>query len=135
MSTRHDTRQFEEEATADNRDMRRRNVRRKKRRWPYVLLLLIGIILFLPNVVTMLGLEQHAISMFTGDLNGTLKIGRTSAGWFQPLTLKNVSLIDENNETVLSVAEVKSSKRLWSFARSAFGDADYGQFRDSTTGR
>ena len=128
MSTRHDRRQFKDDATVDNIDMRGGNVRRKKRRWPYVLLLLVGITLFLPNVVTMLGLEQHAISMFTGDLNGTLKVGRTSAGWFQPLTLKNVSLIDDNQETVLSVAEVKSSKRLWSFVSSAFGDADYGHF-------
>ena len=103
----------------------------RRRRWPYVLLLLLGLILVLPNVVTLMGLEQRAINMFTGDLNGQLKIGRASAGWFQPLTLKNVSLLDANQQPVVSIAEVKSSNRLWSFARSAFsslGSADYGHF-------
>ena len=104
---------------------------RRRRRWPYLLLLLLILILILPNVVTMMGLEQRAVNMFTGDLNGQLKIGRASAGWFQPLTLKNVSLLDENQQPVVSVAEVKSSKRLWSFASGALGNlgnADFGHF-------
>ncbi len=104
---------------------------RRRRRWPYLLLLLLMLILVLPNVVTMMGLEQRAVNMFTGDLNGQLKIGRASAGWFQPLTLKNVTLLDENQQPVVSVAEVKSSKRLWSFASSALSDlgkADFGHF-------
>ena len=104
---------------------------RRRRRWPYILLLLLVLILILPNVVTLMGLEQRAVNMFTGDLNGQLKIGRASAGWFQPLTLKNVSLLDANQQPVVSIAEVKSSKRLWSFASSAMGNlgsADYGHF-------
>jgi len=104
---------------------------RRRRRWPYILLLLLLLILVLPNVVTLMGLEQRAVNMFTGDLNGQLKIGRASAGWFQPLTLKNVTLLDANEQPVISVAEVKSSKRLWSFASGALGDlgkADFGHF-------
>ena len=104
---------------------------RRRRRWPYLLLLLLVLILILPNVVTLMGLEQRAVNMFTGDLNGQLKIGRASAGWFQPLTLKNVTLLDDNQQPVVSVAEVKSSKRLWSFASGALGDlgkADFGHF-------
>jgi len=104
---------------------------RRRRRWPYILLLLLVLILILPNVVTLMGLEQRAVNMFTGDLNGQLKIGRASTGWFQPLTLKNVSLLDANQQPVVSIAEVKSSKRLWSFASSAMGNlgsADYGHF-------
>ena len=103
----------------------------RRRRWPYILLLLLVLILVLPNVVTLMGLEQRAVNMFTGDLNGQLKIGRASAGWFQPLTLKNVTLLDDNQQPVVSIAEVKSSKRLWSFASSALGDlgkADFGHF-------
>ena len=101
---------------------------RRRRRWPYLLLLLLVLILILPNVVTLMGLEQRAVNMFTGDLNGQLKIGRASAGWFQPLTLKNVTLLDDNQQPVVSVAEVKSSKRLWSFASGALGDLGKADF-------
>ena len=104
---------------------------RRRRRWPYLLLLMLVLILVLPNVATLMGLEQRAVDMFTGDLNGQLKIGRASAGWFQPLTLKNVTLLDNDQQPVVSIAEVKSSKRLWSFASGALGDlsqADFGHF-------
>jgi len=128
MSHSRDRRQRD---NSDESSSRSAQFPRRRRRWPWVLLLLLILILILPNVVTMMGLEQRAVNMFTGDLNGQLKIGRASAGWFQPLTLKNVTLLDENEQPVVSVAEVKSSKRLWSFASGALGDlgkADFGHF-------
>ena len=38
---------------------------RRRRRWPYILLLLLLLILVLPNVVTLMGLEQRAVNMLS----------------------------------------------------------------------
>ena len=101
---------------------------RRARRWPWLVLMLLVFILLLPNALTLMGLEQTLIKQFTGDLNGELKVGRVSAGWFQPVVLKNVSLLDADQQPVISIAEVKSSKRLWSFVASVFQSPDYGHF-------
>ncbi len=131
MSRQRDRRQPERSQHA-NPQSRNQSEYPRRRRWPYVLLFLSGLILILPNALTMMGLEQRAVNLFTGDLNGQLKIGSASAGWFQPLTLKNVSLLDTNQQPVLNIAEVRSSKRLWGFVGNAFGgsisDADFGHF-------
>lgn len=105
-------------ADSDNRG------RRPGRRWLYALLAIVTLVLFLPNIVTMLGLQQQAVNMFAGDIDGELKIGRMTAGWFQPVTIRNVSLFDRDGQAVLSIAEIKSSRRLWSLLRTD----DYGHF-------
>jgi hypothetical protein len=99
------------------------NTRRKKRRrWPWFLLILLLLFLALPNLITMFGLERYAIDMATSDFKGKLSVGRSSVGWFQPITLKNVSAVDEAGQPLFSAAEVKTSKRLFSLINTN----DYG---------
>lgn len=98
------------------------NPPRKKRRWPWYLLVLLILLLALPNLITLLGLERHAIDMAMSDFKGKLTVGRSSVGWFQPITLKNVSAVDEAGQPLFSAAEVKTSKRLYSFINTN----DYG---------
>ena len=121
MSRQSDDRRRNQDNTTERRPQR-------GRRWPWLLLMLLVVILLLPNALTLMGLEQTLVKQFTGDLNGELKIGRASVGWFQPVILKNVSLLDADQQPVISIAEVKSSKRLWSFVASVFQSPDYGHF-------
>ena len=88
---------------------------RRKRRWPWYLLVLLILLLALPNLITLFGLERHAIDMAMSDFKGKLTVGRSSVGWFQPITLKNVSAVDEAGQPLFSAAEIRTSKRLYSF--------------------
>ena len=92
---------------------------RKKRRWPWYLLILLILLLALPNLITLFGLERHAIDMAMSDFKGKLTVGRSSVGWFQPVTLKNVSAVDEAGQPLFSAAEVRTSKRLYSFINTS----------------
>lgn len=94
----------------------------RRRRWPWFLLILLLLFLALPNLITLFGLERHAIDMATSDFKGKLTVGRSSVGWFQPITLKNVSAVDEAGQPLFSAAEVRTSKRLFSFVNTS----DYG---------
>ena len=96
--------------------------RRRRRRWPWILLVLLLLILALPNLITLFGMERYAIDMATSDFKGKISIGRSSVGWFQPITLKNVSAVDEAGQPLFSAAEVRTSKRLFSFINAK----DYG---------
>ena len=115
MSNRRPTNDLSNESTTQPR-------RRRRRRWPWVLLVLLLLVLALPNLVTLLGMERYAINMATSDFKGKLTIGRSSVGWFQPITLKNVSAVDEAGQPLFSAAEIRTSKRLYSFISAT----DYG---------
>lgn len=95
---------------------------RRRRRWPWILLVLVLGILALPNLITLLGLERHAIDMALSDFKGNLTVGRSSVGWFQPVILKNVSAVDQAGQPLFSAAEIRTSKRLYSFLNTN----DYG---------
>jgi len=101
-------------ASTDSPSPLRQEQRTKRRRWPWVLLILLLLALALPNLITMMGLERYAIDMAMSDFKGKLTVGRSSIGWFQPITLKNVSAVDEAGQPLFSAAEVKTSKRLFS---------------------
>ena len=47
---------------------------KKRRRWPWFLLLLLVIVFFLPNVIAMTGLKQHAIDYALTDFNGRVTV-------------------------------------------------------------
>lgn len=101
---------------------RRSTQRRRRRRWPWILLALILGILALPNLITLLGLERYAIDMAMSDFKGSLTVGRSSVGWFQPVILKNVAAVDQAGQPLFSASEIRTSKRLYSFLNTA----DYG---------
>ncbi len=95
---------------------------RRRRRWPWILLALLLLILASPNLITLFGLERYAIDMALSEFKGKVTVGRSSIGWFQPVMLKNVTAVDENGQSLFSAAEVRTSKRLFSFINTN----DYG---------
>ena len=96
----------------------------RRRRWPYVLLVLLVAIFLLPNLIGWLGLQQTAINYALSDFNGEISVEKVSLGWLQPIKLTNVSAKDTNGNSLFNVESVTSTNSLYSFAMSN----DYGQF-------
>ena len=109
---------------ADRENYREEQVYRRKRRWPWFLLLL-GIVLFLlPNLIGWLGLQQKAIDYALSDFNGQISVEDVSLGWIQPIKLSNLRAVDPNGNPIFEAASVTSTKPLYSFLTSN----DYGRF-------
>ena len=118
----------ERRPTTDHSNESPTQPRRRRRRWPWVLLVLLLLVLALPNLVTLFGMERYAIDMAASDFKGKLTVGRSSVGWFQPITLKNVSAVDEAGQPLFSAAEIRTSKRLFSFINATdFGHIELSQ--------
>ena len=95
---------------------------KKRRRWPWFLLLLLVIIFFLPNVIAMTGLKQHAIDYALTDFNGRVTVKSASFGWLQPITLQQIEAVDTAGQPLATIEELKTSRSLISFLTSS----DYG---------
>ena len=118
------------EDTAESRRRRERSERelyrdspRRKRRWPWVLLFLLALVLLLPNLIGWLGLQQKALDYALSDFNGKVTIEKASLGWFQPVKLSNVQAVDPQGNPLFSVESVTTTNSLYRFLTSS----DYGE--------
>lgn len=102
---------------------------RKPRRWlrRFAVLLVALLVLgwFAPTLLVRAGLLNTVVAKATAKLNGTVTVGGASLGWFSPVVLHDVKLLDANGRPVLTAPTVESSKSLLSLARS---QADLGTF-------
>ncbi|MGY8748951.1 MAG: hypothetical protein ACKVHR_12975 [Pirellulales bacterium] len=96
----------------------------RKRRWKWLLLLLIAVILIFPNLLGWIGLQQTAIDFVLKDFKGKISVEQAAFGWLQPIELHQVTAIDEEGDPLFEMAEITSSKPLYSFL---FSD-DLGMF-------
>ena len=115
---------FDGDETSTPRRSRSRDGRKRRRKWPFVLLLLIALVFFLPNMIGWFGLQQKAIDYALSDFQGEVTVEKVSFGWLQPIQLTNVAAKDLNGNALFQVESVTSNKPLYSFATSS----DYGQF-------
>ena len=89
-------------------------VRRFRR--PLVALLLVIVLVWIaPWVVAATGLCNTVLARIFSDLRGTVTCGSASFGWFSPVTIADVSIVDLDGNTVLSAAQVTSDKSLLVF--------------------
>lgn len=95
-----------------------------RRRWPWVFLLLGLFVFFLPNLIGWTGMQQAAIDYGMSDFQGRISVESVSAGWFQPLKLANVTAVDVDGNPIAQIADVTSSKSLFSLLTGE----DYGEF-------
>ena len=114
-------RQTESNPFEDDRERPGRSLT-KRRRWPWILLLLLVVVFFLPNVIAMTGLKQQAIDYALADFNGRVTVKSASFGWLQPTTLRQIEAVDEAGQPLATIEEVKTSRSLISFLTSS----DYG---------
>lgn len=96
----------------------------RKRRWKWLILFVVAIILIFPNLLGWIGLQQTAINFALRDFQGKVSVEQAAFGWIQPIELHNVTAIDEQGNLLFKTAEITSSKPLYSFL---FSD-DMGMF-------
>ena len=96
----------------------------RKRRWRWLVLLIIAIILIFPNLLGWIGLQQTAIELVLKDFRGKISVEQAALGWIQPIELRGVTAIDEEGNLLFTTPEIISSKPLYSFLFSA----DMGMF-------
>lgn len=110
-----DSRDNDSRSRSNRRSSSTSRTRTKRRRWPWVLLFLLLLIGLLPNIIGWTGMHQTAINYFASDFNGKINIEKASLGWFQPVSLSNISAVDNEGNDLLKVESVQTSNRLYSF--------------------
>ena len=94
-----------------------------RRRWPWVLLALLVIVLLLPNIIGWLGLQKHILPYAVKDFNGSVNVQSASMGWFQPIKLSGVEVKDRAGNPILNAASIETSRPMHAFVTSS----DYGE--------
>ncbi len=89
---------------------------RKRRRWPRVVIALLGLLLlliwFAPTIVARTVLRNALARQVGASLDGTLTIGGASLGWLAPIELREIQLTDPQGRVVAQIPRVTSSKSL-----------------------
>lgn len=106
-----------------DRNKREGRKRNKRRMWPWMLLLFLAAVFFLPMIVGQTALKDKAIKYATSDFNGTVNVDHVSLGWFSPVKLKGISVLDAESQPLLQVDEVTTTKPLLGFITGS----DYGE--------
>ncbi len=90
---------------------------RKRGRWmklAFVLLILLGIFgWFAPTIVATSVVRNQLVKRLFPDFSGVIDCGEMSIGWASPIVIKNFRLEDEDDRTMLEVAEFSTSETLW----------------------
>ena len=136
MSNRRNPDPFEPDAR-DRRRSRRRETDRsrdydstletkpRRRRWPFILLVLVLLIALLPNLIGWFGLHRHVLPYALSDFQGKVDIGQASLGWFQKVQLGNVTATDLAGNPLATIESIKTSKPLYAFMTgSDYGEVD-----------
>src|SRR4051812_48827760 len=91
------------------------------RRWGLHLLAVLGCLLLLlwaaPALVAWSPLVSWACDQSKEYLgiNGSIRVGSVSLGWFSPITLHNLEVRDDNNHPVIQVVKITSDRSLLHF--------------------
>ena len=72
-------------------------------------------VLFAPTILVNTPLKQSALDYAFSDVNGNVKVGKITVGWFSPVRLEHVTLADANGQEVIAVDSIATSNRLLSF--------------------
>ncbi len=115
--------ELEAENARPNQRRERAEFRKRPTRWPYYLLILLALIFFLPNLVGWFGLHQTAINYAAADFRGEIQVEKFSAGWLQPVELSGIRVVDDQQQLMLEVDSIRTSKKLFKLV----GVSDYGQ--------
>ena len=85
---------------------------------------LLVIVFFSPMIVATSPLRQWVIDRALGDFNGSATVQSVSLGWFSPVQIEGLSVVDHQGEPLLSVESLTSTKSLLSLINGT----DYGRF-------
>ncbi len=100
--------------------------RRGSFRW-LVFLVLLGIgVYFLPELVARTSLRQSVPRFLVPQWKGTIELGETSLGWFAPIDIRSINILDRDGKTLATVGRLRSSTTLWGIIVQP---GDFGEFR------
>lgn len=96
----------------------------RRRRWPWVFVVLIALVYFLPTIVAQTSLKQSAINWALADFKGDVAVDSISIGWFSSTQLNGLKANDEQGQLLLEVAQIRVAKSLLGLLTTA---NDYGK--------
>lgn len=100
------------------------------RRWSlrifFALLALLALIWAAPILAARTSLVGWACRQAESRIDGVVRIGDLSLGWFSPVILYNVEVRDSDGQTLVQIPKLESD---YSLLRLAFERRDYGTFR------
>ena len=106
--------ELEEEAST----VRARPVPRRKFPLRTILFLFVlgALIVFAPQIVTSRAVRDQILKVALKDFSGHVTVESMSAGWLSPVIVRNVVVVDEKQQPLLSVARIESQRTLLGFA-------------------
>lgn len=93
---------------------------------PVMLLILAGVVWFLPAIITRSSALNWIVARAAADLNGSAEVGSATLGWFSPITVTDVRIRDAAGQPVAEVPRVVGERRLWDLV---WRPGDLGQFK------
>lgn len=100
------------------------------RRWLRRLLWTLGVLLALawaaPILIAHSPLLDVVLQKALADFDGKAQVGRASLGWFSPIVLEDVEVLDGDGQRMLTVPRIEGSRSLLGLALDA---SDLGTFR------
>lgn len=130
MAKRVTTKVIEEVETDDEpRAVATPSKRRGLGRWFWrtgFLLALLGVgAFFAPSIVVSTGLWKSLLAQAAPPLAGKVEVGSLSLGWFAPIVIKDLTLLDAEGATLAQVASFRTERTLLELARN---QTDLGKF-------
>ncbi|MFW6124943.1 MAG: hypothetical protein ACOC46_02240, partial [Pirellulales bacterium] len=95
--------------------------RPRRRRWWFVSLALLAIVALwlLPTILARTPLLGWAVHAATSDLHGRLTVRAASLGWFSPVRLSGVTVVDPEDRPVLEVQRIETERSLLGLATAS----------------
>ncbi len=88
---------------------------RSRRLWAWLggsLLLLFALVFFTPAIIAHSPLFDGVMHMATARLHGDVRVGSASLGWFSPIRLAEVEMVDEHDNVVMQIPKVQGRRWL-----------------------
>ena len=92
---------------------------RRIRRLFLLLVVLLAAVWIAPWIVAATGLRNTAVSYVLSDVRGTVTCDSASFGWFSPVVVSDVLIVDEQGTQVATIARAESDKSLLALARDS----------------
>ncbi len=73
---------------------------------------LIFLVIMLPSIAAQTPLLSWGVAQATANLNGKVSVGSASLGWFSPIVLKEVEVVDAEGAPVAEIPSIRVSQSL-----------------------
>ena len=73
---------------------------------------LVFLLIMLPSIAAQTPLLSWGVGQATSDLNATVSVGSASLGWFSPIVLKEVEVVDAEGAPVAEIPSIRVSQSL-----------------------